>query len=118
LFDAHPVGHLPPLLRAEQALARAHLAVDPGVAGSSAPEREFVDAVAAFRRVGSPWHLARALAHHGAYLATLGQAQGATTALDESQAIAEHLGARPLARRVELIRAGMGPEAGSRTLQA
>ena len=28
LFEAHPIGHLPPLLRAERALTKAHLAAD------------------------------------------------------------------------------------------
>ena len=108
LFEAHPLGHLPPLLRAERALTRAHLAAVAGEGGSPIIETDFADAVAAFRRAGSPWHLGRALADYGGYLAACGQAEGSATALDEAGAIAERLGARPLALRVASIRAGDG----------
>jgi tetratricopeptide (TPR) repeat protein len=108
LFEAHPIGHLPPLLRAERALTKAHLAVTPGEAGSAIVETEFAEAVAAFRRAGSPWHLGRALADYGGYLAACGQAEAAGAALDEAAAIAERLGARPLALRVASVRAGDG----------
>jgi class 3 adenylate cyclase/tetratricopeptide (TPR) repeat protein len=118
LFEAHPIGQLPPLLRAERALTKAHLATVPGEAGSALVETEFADAVAAFRRAGSPWHLGRALADYGGYLAACGQAEAANTALDEAGAIAERLGARPLALRVALLRAGDGQSPASSTLGA
>ncbi len=107
LFEAHPIGHLPPLLRAERALTKAHLAAA-GDAGAALVEAEFVDAVEAFRRAGSPWHLGRALADFGGYLAACGQADLSALALDEAAAIAERLGARPLALRVASIRTGDG----------
>jgi class 3 adenylate cyclase/tetratricopeptide (TPR) repeat protein len=108
LFDAHPIGHLPPLLRAERALTKAHLAAGPGEAGSAIVETEFAEAVAAFRRAGSPWHLGRALADYGGYFEACGQAEAAGAALDEAAAIAELLGARPLALRIASVRAGDG----------
>ncbi len=108
LFEAHPIGHLPPLLRAERALTKAHLAARPGDAGSAIVETEFAEAVAAFRRAGSPWHLGRALADYGGYLEACGQADAAGAALDEAAAIAERLGARPLALRIASVRAGDG----------
>ncbi|HUC16000.1 MAG TPA: hypothetical protein VMS00_16245, partial [Acidimicrobiales bacterium] len=108
LFEAHPIGHLPPLLRAERALTKAHLAAAPGEAGSAIVETEFAEAVASFRRAGSPWHLGRALADYGGYLAQCGQDEAAGAALDEAAAIAERLGASPLALRVASIRAGDG----------
>jgi hypothetical protein len=107
LFEAHPIGHLPPLLRAEQALTKAHLAAA-GETAAALVEAEFVDAVEAFRRAGSPWHLGRALADLGGYLAASGQADRSATPLDEAGAIAERLGARPLALRVASIRTGDG----------
>ncbi len=108
LFEAHPIGHLPPLLRAERALTKAHLAVTPGEPGSAIVETEFAEAVAAFRRAGSPWHLGRALADYGGYLAACGQPEAAGAALDEAAAIAERLGARPLALRVASVRTSDG----------
>lgn len=118
LFEAHPIGQLPPLLRAERALTKAHLATVPGEAGSALVETEFADAVAAFRRAGSPWHLGRALADYAGYLAACGQAEAANAALDEAGAIAERLGARPLALRVALLRAGDGQSSASSTFGA
>jgi len=118
LFESHPIGQLPPLLRAERALTKAHLAVVPGEAGSALVETEFADAVAAFRRAGSPWHLGRALADYGGYLAACSQAEGASAALDEAGAIAERLGARPLALRVASIRAGVAQWPASSTFGA
>jgi class 3 adenylate cyclase/predicted ATPase len=116
LFEAHPIGHLPPLLRAERALTKAHLAAA-GEAGSTPVEAEFADAVAAFRRAGSPWHLGRALADYGGYLAACGQPEPSAAALDEAGAIAERLGARPLARRVASLRTGDGQSASSNTTE-
>jgi tetratricopeptide (TPR) repeat protein len=118
LFEAHPIGHLPPLLRAELALTKAHLAAAPGDAGSAMVETEFAEAVAAFRRAGSPWHLGRALADYGGYLAACGQAEAAGAALDEAAAIAERLGAHPLALRIASVRAGDGQWPASSALGA
>jgi hypothetical protein len=118
LFEAHPIGQLPPLLRAELALTKAHLAVTPGEAGSALVETEFAEAVAAFRRAGSPWHLGRALADDGGYLVACGQAEAANAALDEAGAIAERLGARPLALRVASIRASDAQSAANSTFGA
>jgi class 3 adenylate cyclase len=118
LFEAHPIGHLPPLLRAELALTKAHLAAGPGEAGSAIVETEFAEAVAAFRRAGSPWHLGRALADYGGYLAACGQAEAAGAALDEAAAIAERLGAHPLALRIASVRAGDGQWPASSALGA
>jgi hypothetical protein len=108
LFEAHPIGHLPPLLRAELALTKAHLAATASDGGSVIVHTEFADAVGAFRRAGSPWHLGRALADYGSFLAACGQVEASGAALDEAGAISERLGARPLALRVASIRVGDG----------
>jgi hypothetical protein len=108
LFEAHPVGHLPPLLRAELALTKAHLAATSSDGGSAMVQTEFANAVGAFRRAGSPWHLGRALADYGSFLAACGQVEASGAALDEAGAISERLGARPLALRVASIRVGDG----------
>ena len=58
LLDDHPVGHLPPLLRAERLLARARL----DVAGDGADAAGAFDAaVTALRQGPSPYHLAHGL---------------------------------------------------------
>jgi tetratricopeptide (TPR) repeat protein len=100
LLDGRPVGHLPPILRAERALAQARLAAAQGGADVTAG---FDDAIAQLRSVGSPYHLAHALID-------LGEFQGANGSeldvlLDEAVSIAGRLGAQPLLDRAAATRA-------------
>ena len=97
-LDAYPVGHLTVLMRAERDLARARLA---GSAGGRGAEELFGKAVAAHRRVGSPYHLAQALLDHAEFLAATGQPDRAETAAAEARALSEALGARPIVDRAD-----------------
>ncbi|HET6876015.1 MAG TPA: adenylate/guanylate cyclase domain-containing protein [Jatrophihabitans sp.] len=96
-LDAHPVGHLPPLLRAERELALAR----------SAPreeaERRFAAAVALLRRFGSPYHLARGLVDQASFLARSGDPEAARALTTEAVGIAAQLGAAPLLRRAQEV---------------
>ncbi|HLX77819.1 MAG TPA: adenylate/guanylate cyclase domain-containing protein, partial [Acidimicrobiales bacterium] len=100
LLDGHPPGHLSPLLRAERALAKAWADADGGDVEAA---DGYVRAIEALRAVESPYHLAHGLLDHAAYLAQLGNAEGATTSIDEARAIAERLRCPPLARRAESL---------------
>ena len=102
MFDNHPIGHLPPLLRVEQALAKADLAATANEPGASEALEE---TIGAFRRAGSPWHLGRALIERSEHLATSGEREAACEALNEADAIAGRLRALPLARSVSIMRA-------------
>jgi class 3 adenylate cyclase/tetratricopeptide (TPR) repeat protein len=96
-LDAHPIGHLTPLLRAERTLARARAASD-----AEAPPI-FADAVAGLRRFASPYHLSEGLLDHAAFLIEAGDASSAEPLIEEAVAIAERLGAQPVLRRAEQI---------------
>jgi class 3 adenylate cyclase/tetratricopeptide (TPR) repeat protein len=103
LLDAQPPGQLPPLLRAEDSLARARAAAsaaDPG-AGSA-----FTDAVAALRHTASPYRLAWGLIDQAAFLAGTGQAVPARAA--EARAIAIRLRCQPLLRRADALIGQLG----------
>jgi len=101
---AHPVGHLPPLLRSERDLA---LATRAGDTGSPEAATMFADAVGALRRTGSPYHLAHGLLDQAEYLLSHKDAgrpddnNGAEPLIAEARHIAERLGARPLAARAD-----------------
>jgi hypothetical protein len=96
-LDAHPIGHLTVLLRAERNLARARVASD------TEAQPLFADAVAGLRRFASPYHLAGGLLDHAAFLVGTGDASSAEPLIDEAVAIAERLGAQPVLRRAEHI---------------
>jgi class 3 adenylate cyclase/predicted ATPase len=100
MLDGHPVGHLPPVLRAERELARARLlaTTDPAAAGGL-----FDAAVAGLRRIPDPYHLGHALLDHAEYLAAAGESAAAAAATEEAAAIAERLGCEPLGRRVAAV---------------
>ena len=66
LLDAHPPGHLPPLLRAERALAKASAKANGGEADA---EEAFNQAIDALRTAASPYHLAHGLLDQAAFLA-------------------------------------------------
>jgi tetratricopeptide (TPR) repeat protein len=98
LLDAHPSGHLPPLLRAERKLALACAAAD--VDHPNAAEA-LSDAISDVRQVGSPYHLAHALLDQAAYLSRSGDHATAATAAEEARTIATRLGCAPLVKRAE-----------------
>jgi tetratricopeptide (TPR) repeat protein len=100
LLDAHPIGHLPTLLRAERDLARARRA---GASNDAGAAEMFVAALAAERRFGSPYHLAQALLDQADYLAAAGDPDRAADNVAEARAIADRLGARPLASRADRV---------------
>jgi class 3 adenylate cyclase/tetratricopeptide (TPR) repeat protein len=108
LLDAHPTGHLPPLLRAERQLARACAAAD---AGDPDAGVALSRAVAELRQVGSPYHLAHALLDQATYLSRSGNHQDADAATVEARAIATRLGCTPLTRRAEVSRMTHGAPA-------
>lgn len=96
LLDAHPVGHLPPILRAERTLARARLR-------DTDADAALVDAVAQVRAVGSPFHLAHALLDLAQYRIPTSAAP-VEPLISEAVAIADQLQARPLAARAQTVR--------------
>jgi class 3 adenylate cyclase len=100
LLDTQPPGQLPPLLRAENDLARARAKAD---AGDLHAGRAFSEAVAAQRRAASPYRLAWGLLDHAAYLARSGQPAAANDAAREAQAIARRLRCTPLLRSVDAL---------------
>ena len=100
MLDAHPIGHLPPLLRAERQLAKACAAAE---SGESVAATALADAVDALRQVASPYHLAHGLLDQAAHMTRTGDHQGASAAIDEAHAIASRLGCAPLAERADAI---------------
>jgi class 3 adenylate cyclase/tetratricopeptide (TPR) repeat protein len=102
LLDAHPDGHLPPLLRAERDLARAKVAAADGDPNSA---NALIAAVTSLRQVASPYHLAHGLLDHAGHLIEIGDQAGATGLVDEARDIAERLRARPLLDRANHLSA-------------
>ncbi len=98
LLDAHPIGHVPPLLRAERELALARRA---GRTGDDSASSRFTEAIEAVRRCGSPYHLAHGLIDQGEFLRKRGDEAAAGALVSEAAVIAEQLGARPLRERSE-----------------
>ncbi len=95
-LDAHPPGHVAPVLRAERLRIRARLLAsrdDPSAAAA------FDAAVQAFREMGSPYHLAVGLLDQAAYLESDGDRPAATSLANEAIDIAIRLRAEPLVRR-------------------
>ena len=98
-LDARPKGHLAPLLIAERSLARARLADDDDGAA-------LADAIAALRKVASPFHLAHGLLDEAEFLVDSGRVDEAQARIDEAGTIGEELRARPLLERVDRVAAG------------
>jgi hypothetical protein len=105
LLDTHPVGHLPPILRAERTLARARLHA---LAGHRDANTDFAAAIAELRAVASPYHLAHALLDHAHHLATSCEPADRSHDIDplinEAQTIADQLSAQPLRDRITTTR--------------
>jgi class 3 adenylate cyclase/tetratricopeptide (TPR) repeat protein len=83
LIDQHPIGHLPPVLRAEAELAR----IDLGAVAQDAVDDTYQLAIRILRDLPAPYNLGWALVQ-----------RGRDTDLIEAAEIAERLGALPLAR--------------------
>jgi tetratricopeptide (TPR) repeat protein len=97
VLDSHPVEHLPPLLVAEGALARASLLA---AESDDRAEQALASAVRDLREAGSPFHLAQALVDCAEQLRLRGKDQDALAMADEAREIASRLGARPLLQQV------------------
>jgi tetratricopeptide (TPR) repeat protein len=96
-LDRYPRGQIPSLLQAERQLAAARLAL---LGGPAEVDASFETAVAALRRVGSPYHLAHGLLDHAAFLLDVNADAAAQTLIDEARTIAERLGAQPILARI------------------
>jgi len=99
-LDAHPPGHLGPMLRAERDLARARLAErrdDPG-AGSV-----LAAAINRQRQDSTPYHLAHGLLDQSGYYLRHENADAAADALAEARAIARQLSCAPLLERAAAV---------------
>ncbi len=96
-LDARPKGHLAPLLVAERSLARARLADDDGAS--------LVEAIAALRRAGSPFHLAHGLLDQAEFLTRAGRADEAVALTDEAREIGLGLRAQSLVARADRVAA-------------
>jgi class 3 adenylate cyclase/tetratricopeptide (TPR) repeat protein len=94
VLDAHPIGHLPLLLRAEADLARGRLTVDPDEAGAL-----FERGIAVLRRVPFPFHLGDGLLDYADLMLITGDHASAEAAVTEATNIAERLRAAPLRER-------------------
>ncbi|MGH9293893.1 MAG: hypothetical protein ACRD0B_01060, partial [Acidimicrobiales bacterium] len=114
MLDTRPLGHVPPLLRAERQLAVAWAAAEPAAdaAAGSAVDRAadleiFAAAVAALREVGSPYHLAHGLLDQAGFLARSGDPEDAAASIEEARAIGERLGCPPLRERADSLTADL-----------
>ncbi len=107
LLDAHPVGHLPALLRGERLLARARLAV---IDESPEAGAALAEAVAALRAAPSPYHLAHGLLDYAEYLAAVDDRQGSLALVEEALITARQLRAKLLLERAEAL---VAPAAGA-----
>jgi class 3 adenylate cyclase/tetratricopeptide (TPR) repeat protein len=108
VLDEYPVGHVPPLLRAERSLARARFR---SAAGDSQADPAFASAITELRAIGSQYHLAHALLDQAEHLNASGDPASAVL-VEEACEIAAKLGARPLLDRVTAV-ARFAPAAAS-----
>jgi class 3 adenylate cyclase/tetratricopeptide (TPR) repeat protein len=102
ILDAHPVGHLPPILRVERRLVTALVAADAEPPGAVARVAAVGEAIDALREVGNPYQLAHGLVDYAEVLARAGE-DGVDAALAEARAIAERLGCPPLLARAASV---------------
>jgi class 3 adenylate cyclase/tetratricopeptide (TPR) repeat protein len=102
MLDAHPVGHLPPGLRAERRLAGAVIASDAEESEAEEALSTITDAVESLREIGLRYELAHGLVDHAEVLARTGGA-GAETDLAEAKSIAERLRCLPLLARIASV---------------
>jgi hypothetical protein len=97
-LDGYPVGHVPPLLRAERSLARAKRRA---ATGDPDADAALAAAVTELRAVGSPYHLAHGLADRADYLIAQGRVDEADEVRAEVRSIGERLRAPGLLTRAE-----------------
>ena len=102
VLDAHPVGHQPPILRAERQLVTALIQIDSETPPTSDSLAAVAAAVDAVRVVGHPYQLAHAVIDLAEVIVRAGGI-GADDALEEARSIAERLGCRPLLERIALV---------------
>jgi tetratricopeptide (TPR) repeat protein len=110
-LDAHPVGHVPPVLRAQRVLVGALLSADRQEVGAVPA---LAEAIGDLRRVRNPYQLAHALLDYAEVLLRshgvndgLDQVdEAAGAAMAEATQIAERLGCQPLLERAAAVRAG------------
>jgi class 3 adenylate cyclase/predicted ATPase len=98
LVEMLPAGQKPRFLAAHCTRFRARLAHD---------DDRFTAAVAAFRELGYPFHLAVALLEHGESLAARGQYAEAEVRLADARETFEQLGARPWLERLDAVPSGV-----------
>jgi hypothetical protein len=98
VLDGYPVGHVPPLLRAERRLVEARLLA---VSDDDGADALFAAAITESRSAGSPYHLAHALLDHAEFLSGAGRPEEADVLRDEARVIGERLGAGPLVERAD-----------------
>jgi tetratricopeptide (TPR) repeat protein len=109
MLDAYPVGHVPPLLRAERKLAEARRRAADGAPDADAALEA---AVAELRAFASPYNLGQALLDRAEYLTAIGSLDEAELLRDEARDIADRLGAVSLRERADAD-AGAGAGAGA-----
>ncbi len=97
VLDGQPIGHIPPLLRAERDLVRARRA---GAVDAGDMTAELAAAVESLRRVGSSYHLAHGLIDQAEHAHARGLGTSAGLLLEEARELAERMGAGPLLQRV------------------
>ena len=94
-LDSYPPGHLPPVLKAERALAGARVSAHDG---DPAADASFAAAVRGLRDLSTPYHLAHGLLDHAEYL-TLRDPEAAEAAVSEARDIGARLRCQPLLDR-------------------
>lgn len=102
VLDARPVGHKPPILRAERQLVAALIQADADRQPTPADVAMVADAVEALRTVGNPYQLAHGLIDLADVMGRAGSTE-IETPLEEARSIAERLGCPPLLQRAALV---------------
>ena len=106
LLDSYQPGYLAPMLQAERDLARVRLAVVNGEGDQAAAA--FAAAIIGLRERSTPYHLAHGLLDHAEYLIRHGDADAASSAIDEARDIGRRLRCQPLLDRADALdRAGL-----------
>ena len=96
--DAHPVGHLPPILRAERQLVGALAAADAHTAGALAL---VADTIATLREAGKPYQVTHGLIDYAEVL--LGEGADGSDALAQARQIADGLRCPSLLERADAM---------------
>ena len=105
LLDAHPAGHLPPILRAERQLTRARVLVESKTPRAGPRWMR----ISARREVASPHHLAHALVDRAEQLVAAGDSAEADVLIPEADSIGTKLKAEPLLGRAAAVQGAGQP---------